>query len=184
MLVYQEWKELWSPFLYWLLALVKCWEQTKSRVSALNRVWARDKNVLPSDLHKYQRFVPNFRRLLPSPSKRRGVPDVEHMTTYTCCRWPLNFSPYKRWLLLKLNLVYGNSWTNIYAHRNNRAWCKATGSRYATLCTWRKQGTHGAAGIDNQLDKCFYLLLELLSFGWIDTAALWAKGKQVLTCTQ
>ena len=30
-------------------------------------VWARDKNVLPSDVCKYQTFVPNFRQLLPSP---------------------------------------------------------------------------------------------------------------------
>ena len=50
--------------------------------------------------------------------------------------------------------------------------------RYAIVLTGRKQGTCtcGTARTDNQLDKCFCLLL---SFGWISTAALWAKGKQV-----
>ena len=38
--------------------------------------------------------------------------------------------------------------------------------------TGRKQGTHGAARVDDQLDQCFCLLLELLSFGQISTAAL------------
>ena len=90
----QEWKELWSPFLYWLGALVKCWSHTKSKVSVLNHIWTRDKNVLPSDLYKYQMFVPNFKRLLPSPLKKMcWVPDVENMTAYPCYYWPLNFSP-------------------------------------------------------------------------------------------
>ena len=44
--------------------------------------------------------------------------------------------------------------------------------RYTIVLTGRKQGIHGAARIDNQLDKCFCLLLELLSFGWIGTATL------------
>ena len=91
--VSQERKELWSPFLYWLVALVKCWSHTKSRVSALHCVWARDQNVLLSDLCKYQTFVPNFRRLLPLPLKMmRAVPNLEHMTSYPCCHWPPNFS--------------------------------------------------------------------------------------------
>ena len=74
--VSQEWKELWSPFLRWLVALVKCWSHTKSKVFAINHVWARDKNVHPSDLCNYQTFVPNFRQLVPSPLKMIcGVPD-------------------------------------------------------------------------------------------------------------
>ena len=38
---------------------------------------------------------------------------------------------------------------------------------YAIVHTGRKQGTHGAARVDDHLDQCFCLLLELLSFGWI-----------------
>ena len=92
--VSQEWKELWSPFLCWLIALVKCWSHTKSKVFMINHVWARDKNVHLSDLCNYQTFVPNFRQLVPSPLKMMcRVPDLEHMTTYLCCHWPPNFSP-------------------------------------------------------------------------------------------
>ena len=76
-------------------------------------------------------------------------------------------------MLLNLNLVYGDLWANVYAHHNNRAWCKATDTRYASVRTGRKKGTRGAARVDDQLvDKCFSLLLELLLFGWIGTAEL------------
>ena len=35
-----------------------------------------------------------------------------------------------------------------------------------------KQGTHGTARVDDHLDQCFCLLLELLSFDGIGAAAL------------
>lgn len=35
-----------------------------------------------------------------------------------------------------------------------------------------EQGTRGAARVDNQLDHCFCLPLELLLFGWTVIAAL------------
>ena len=38
--------------------------------------------------------------------------------------------------------------------------------------TGRKHSTHGAARVDDQLDQCFCLLLELLSFGWIGITVL------------
>ena len=91
--VSREWKELWSPFLRWLVALVKCWLHIKSNVFAINNVWARDKNVHPSDLSNYQTFVPNFRQSLPSLIKLKGgVPDLDYMTIYPCYYWPPNFS--------------------------------------------------------------------------------------------
>ena len=106
---------------------------------------------------------------------------LDHVNLYSCSAYQCTslscmlyrvkgiVSQYKRWLLLNLNLVYGDLWTNVYAHHNNHAWCKATGARYAIVRLGRKQGTHGAARIP---------------FGWIGTAALWAKGKRILTCTQ
>ena len=67
--VSQEQKELWSPFLYWLVALVKYWSHTNFKIFVIIYVWARDKNVHPSDLSNYQTFVPYFRQLVPSPLK-------------------------------------------------------------------------------------------------------------------
>ena len=91
--VSQEQKELWSPFLRWLVAPVKCWSYTKSKVFAINHVWARDQNVHLSDLSNYQTFVSNFRQSLPSLIKLMcGVSDLEHMTIYPFCHWPPNFS--------------------------------------------------------------------------------------------
>ena len=92
--VSQEWKELWSPFLHHLVALVKCWSHTKSKATALNHVGARDENVTLSDYSNNQTFVPNFRLSLFSPPKKTlGEPDVRCMTTYPRLHWPPNFSP-------------------------------------------------------------------------------------------
>ena len=66
----QEWKELWSPFLYHVVALVKCWSHTKSKATVLNQVGGRDKNVTLSDCCNNLTFVPNFRWLLLSHLKR------------------------------------------------------------------------------------------------------------------
>ena len=97
----QEWKELWSPFLHHLVALVKCCSHTNSKATALNHVGARDKNVTLSDCCNNQTFVPNFRRLLLSQLKKTlRVPDVEHMIIYPYLHQPPNFSPqsFLNWL--------------------------------------------------------------------------------------
>ena len=80
-------------------------------------------------------------------------------------------SQYKRWLLLYLDLVYGEPRTNLVLN------CARTKLEKTSL-----QGQSKAYGndtsVDEQLDRCFYLPLELLS---IVAAALrlWAKGEAV-----
>ena len=69
----------------------------------------------------------------------------------------------------------GLTFTDIVINHAHSKFCRAflnMGTRYSIVRTGRKQGTHGAARVDDQLDQCLCLLLELLSFSWISTAAL------------